>query len=290
MASLSPFRPPSSIRWLLRVALAMQCVGHAWWLGQVEATPLMSWLWGAADVGGWELAESTAQWIQYGVAIFLAVAAVIVLVRPLAVVLGGVVAFQLLLTVAMWQIRDGFQLHVAGWELTSPLVASLAALFPFVTQAGRIGLPLVLLLAERHGTEARPWSPAAEWTARVAIALTFAGHGVEALQHYPPFADMLIIASQYTMSESLAMQLLTAIGAIDVTLAVLVLATRWRGVAWYMAMWGLVTAAARIVVLGWTAGWYPAAIRASHFALPLALAVWWRLARQRQFELQSEDD
>src|SRR5690606_28515112 len=108
---------------------------------------------------------------------------------------------------------------------------------------------------------------------------TFAGHGIEALAHYPAFVDMLIVAPRNlglpAVSESSAATLLTLIGAVDLLLAGLVLFVRWPQVAAYMAFWGVVTAGARIATQPWDLGWIEAAVRTAHFALPFVLLVWW---------------
>ncbi|MGI9456921.1 MAG: hypothetical protein ACR2NU_10185 [Aeoliella sp.] len=274
--------------WILRVAVAMQCLGHAWWLGRVKDSPLMSWLWGHPDVGGFGLTESSAQTIQSLLAAFLVVAALFSIFRPARFLLVGVALFQVLLTTAMW--RTGYdyyvdlsRLPVGDW---SPLLESVAGLFPFAAQSARIALPLVLLFVERGQTIS------AQWTARIAIAAAFAAHGLEALQHFFKFTDMLIIATDrligVRMPELVANRLLTVIGTIDLLVAMLVISTRLRKVAWYMAMWGLITAAARIVVLDWERGGYEFATRAPHVALPLVLALWWSLAQRKGRVVESE--
>jgi hypothetical protein len=116
--------------------------------------------------------------------------------------------------------------------------------------------------------------------ARWGTAAAFAGHGLEALWHSPVFADLILNSASrrgLEMTESTAMSALTWIGAIDLLIAMLLVSRRWRWVALYATFWGLVTAGSRITANGFETGWFETMIRASHFGLPAALAVyWWR--------------
>ncbi len=279
MQSDSPYRSLAPLRWILRIGLAVQCAGHAYWLALGGMSPLMSLFWGQRDTGGLALSETTALGIEAGFAWFFAAAALIVLVRPWRGVLLAIAGCQLLLVTAMWRTGQGFALDLSAIPVGSwsPGVAWVASLLPFAAHLARVALPLVLLLVERSLPGGL--SRMAEWTARVAIACTFAAHGLEAVQHNFEFINMLIVSSRHSMSEGMATRLLTAIGAIDLLVALLVVSRRIHSVAWYMAFWGLVTALARISLLGWSGGWFHAASRAAHFVLPLMLAFWWNLDR-----------
>lgn len=274
--------------WILRAAVAVQCLAFAWQLGHVEQSALFGWLWGQQDVGGLGLAESTAAAIQTTVAWLLLASAVVVIWRPFSVVLGFVLVFQLTTAAAMWQKSEGFQVRL-DWLGDSPwyeTAFAIAGLFPFAAQAARIAAPLVLLLVER--TRCADVCPAgnsssAEWIARIAIAATFGAHGLEALQQNPDFIDLLIHSFENLgtgrMSEAAAGTLLYAIGVVDIVVAVAMVAVRSRAIAGYMAFWGLITAASRIVCFGLERGWPGFAERSSHFALPLVLLLCWHLAR-----------
>jgi hypothetical protein len=276
-----------TIDWLLRVAVALQCFGHAWLVGVVGESPLLGWLWEPRDVGGLALGEATAIRISSAVGLFLFVAALSTLLRPSRLLLTGVAAFQLVLAMAAWQIFAGFPLDVS-WLGRGPLrgvADALVPFFPFAAGAARIAAPLVLMMV--HWSRLRRLlgvaiSPSAEWTIRGALALTFAAHGLEALDRRGSFLDMLIMAPQnllgWRLPEAAAHWALVGIGTIDLVVAALVLLSRWRAIAWYMAAWGLITAAARIVVLNANTGWYEFAIRSAHWALPLVLVLAWRLA------------
>lgn len=269
---------------ILRAALVVSGSAYVARMLLVEESPLFSWFWSPRDVGGLGWGEGAALATTQGIAIALGVATVVVAWRPWPVVLGGIFLFQLAWATAMSQKQEGFPIDLVAWDETplAPLAALLPYVFPYLTEAARMATPLVLwrmVVARRDGSRGGGYSPSAEWLARVGIATTFAAHGIESLAHYPTFVDMLIVASKNlglpVLSESSAASLLTLIGGIDLVLAALVLVARWRVVAGYMAAWGLITSAARVVTQPWDLGWIEAAVRTAHFALPFVLLVWW---------------
>lgn len=144
-----------------------------------------------------------------------------------------------------------------------------------VAEAARYAVPLALLLL---ATKAQ--RPSA-WILRIGIALTFAAHGREALAHTPRFVDLILIADGHVsglleghrlFDEASARTLLTGIGAIDLGLAVLGLVMRSRALWLYMAFWGFLTAASRVLAGG--LDWWPAALeRLPNGAAPLALVL-----------------
>lgn len=83
---------------------------------------------------------------------------------------------------------------------------------------------------------------------RVAVALTFAGHGLYAIGFYPVpghFVDMIIMALQ--VQESTALLILQWAGWIDLIIAFLILTPLVYGyVALYAFAWGILTAMARV--------------------------------------------
>ena len=140
-------------------------------------------------------------------------------------------------------------------------------------QATRYLTPIALLLLWR------PSRRGATALLRVAAAATFLAHGLEALQHEAAFVDYLIIAGRDLLGTEPTIDAvhdtLFAIGIVDLAVAVAILSTRWRAVALYMAFWGLITAASRIVHSGGGA-WHAAALRLPNAGVPLAL---WLLFR-----------
>ena len=119
---------------------------------------------------------------------------------------------------------------------------------------------------------------------RITIAVTFLAHGYEALKLHPKFVDFVIVASQrllsLTVSESMSETIVFTIGVVDFIVGFLLLATRWRAIAYYMAFWGLITAIARILYGGiqefdWT--YHQTLTRACHAGVPLAIGLYWTL-------------
>jgi hypothetical protein len=83
---------------------------------------------------------------------------------------------------------------------------------------------------------------------RIAIALTFTGHGLFAVGFYPipgNFVDMLIMSTGVT--QNTAEQVLFVAGCLDFLISILIFFPRtYRYAAFYAFVWGFITAAARI--------------------------------------------
>ncbi len=275
--------------WVLRAGLLLSSTSYIVWMAKVDETPLLGWLWSPGDVGGLGLGETTAMGVQRAIALALGLAALLLVWRPWRVLLAAIFLFQFVWATAMSQKLEGYPLDLVAWDDT-PLAflgAWLPSLFPYATEAARVVAPLVLwrmVVARQADPTGWGRSPSAEWLARGGVALTFAAHGIEALLHYPAFVDMLIISFANlgfpTLSEGAAKGALTAIGTIDLGLAVGVLFTRWPPIVAYMAFWGFTTAMARVVMRGWELGGIDAAVRTAHFALPLVLLIWWYQTRR----------
>lgn len=85
-----------------------------------------------------------------------------------------------------------------------------------------------------------------EWILRIAVAGEFVGHGVFALQGKAQWVKWF---STFGISDALlATQLLFLIGAIDITLAILVLVKPVRLALLWMTFWGFWTALMRPLV------------------------------------------
>lgn len=118
----------------------------------------------------------------------------------------------------------------------------------------------------------------ASWILRVAVVATFCTHGFEAWRQHPAFVDLLIgSARRWTDSaptEDTARLVLIAIAVLDglVALALVVggFTARWRWIALWATLWGLLTAAARPVALG-PEFVHEGTIRALNGLAPLAL-------------------
>ncbi|QDT03793.1 hypothetical protein K227x_21780 [Rubripirellula lacrimiformis] len=112
----------------------------------------------------------------------------------------------------------------------------------------------------------------------VAAACTFAAHGYKAYQCYAPFTDLILLSDmQWTdtgCTQATAEQVLVVIGIADIIVALVLLVFRSRWAAFYMVVWGFVTAASRMTALGSDA-WPETLIRIANGGVPLALLAYW---------------
>ncbi|MEM8866099.1 MAG: hypothetical protein AAGF31_11200 [Planctomycetota bacterium] len=277
---------------LLQIAVVCQCFGNAWWFGMVGETPLFAWLWGEPEVGGFGLSEATVVVIHQTLAVFWLVAGLLIAWRPLRPLLATLTLLQLTIAVAMAATASGFRLDTS-WLPTS--LTWLADAFPLLSQSTRIATPaaLMMLVGKPSGEETRQ-APAGFAFAclRWCVAITFAAHGVEALQHYHVFSDMNITAARNLLgtdiSESTSNQILVAIGIMDVLVAAVAAVMRSPLAAGYMTIWGLITAASRVVVYGVAIGAWGFATRAPHFLAPAALLAIWLSHKQPESEYASQ--
>jgi len=275
--------------WVLRVTVVLQCLGTWDWFTRLEETPLLHWMLDPADVGGLNCSETTALAIQQAAGWLMLIAGFCTLLRPCAAVLGPVALVQFLLAVAMWRIDDGFSLE-SKW-----LAPQVTALFPLLTQMARYAAPVGLLLLDPWRVE-RPLTDRRVHFAigllRWAVAITFLAHGIEAWRLHPEFIDYWIATSERffgtRMSQQTAQWLLRLIGMVDILTAVTCVCTRWRTVWWWMAFWGGLTAASRIIAFGVSIGWSATLMRAPHCGIPLAVALYFRLVRWNSHQSTAE--
>lgn len=112
------------------------------------------------------------------------------------------------------------------------------------------------------------------WLLRAAMATVFTVHGVEALMKHPRFIDYIIgTAYNFTghfLSEAATIQIMRAIGIVDILVAVLVLVRPRPAVLYWMAFWGLITALARVTTFG-VGHHHEVLVRSAHFLAPLAV-------------------
>jgi hypothetical protein len=97
---------------------------------------------------------------------------------------------------------------------------------------------------------------------------------MEAISLHPYFIDYLITTSanllKLDLKESVAEIILIVIGSLDILVGISILIFRFKWLFLWMAVWGFITAFARITELGW--GMFPEVlIRAVHFGGPIAL-------------------
>lgn len=245
---------------MLRLGVAVQCAALAW-LALRHGTSLDTLLF--SELGTSEAAALAADRV---LAAAVALAAAALLFRPLGSAAGVVALAFLLVAVAT---RLGGARPFAD---LSPLAHANRWLAPLAIAVLWGGLRPA---EEPSGKRVR----AGLWVLRCAVAATFLAHGWQALGHHPAFVDLLIgTARRWTDTappETTAHLVLNLIGAMDVAVAVLLLAARWPGVALWAAAWGLATLASRTVALG-TEFLHESLIRAMNALAPLALWLLWR--------------
>lgn len=81
-----------------------------------------------------------------------------------------------------------------------------------------------------------------EWVLRVAVALEFLGHGLLALRVHPPWIGFFLGVG---LTAESGQRWMPIVGALDLTLAALVLVYPMRAAVAWMAFWGLWTALLR---------------------------------------------
>ncbi len=116
---------------------------------------------------------------------------------------------------------------------------------------------------------------------RMALAISCAAHGVEALWAAPEFVRLVVIANErwlpFPPTENFAQQALLVIGSIDLIVALLLVSFPKPAILLYVGAWGVVTAASRIFLHPGAHGWFEACLRASLYGLPFLL---WSMGEQ----------
>ncbi|MBZ0137686.1 MAG: hypothetical protein K8I27_15075 [Planctomycetes bacterium] len=245
-------------RYCLRVAIALTCAGVAAQL-LMYGGPVLTWLWLDQD------------WSE-----------------PAALRVEHAAAYALLASIPFLFWRKGWAVAklVAGWLLVSALAETLTGTWhPELTPGGHAARYLAPLALAAFSLET-PRERLGEWLLRVGAGATFLFHGIEALLGKAEFVDYLISAGDtlfaVNLSESTARTTLGIIGVLDVLAGVaILLPKRLRAVACWMALWGFVTALARVVYLGW-GNWPELLIRVTNGAVPLTLVILWAKGQRRE--------
>jgi uncharacterized membrane protein YphA (DoxX/SURF4 family) len=243
--------PDSIARMVLRLALVCSCAGVAFQI-LIYGGPVFSWLWLELD------------WSE---------AAAMRLERAGAFALLACIPF--LFARRAWVVA----LPVAGWLALTALAETLIGtwhpgLIPGA-HAARYLAPLALVALSLAPAKRQ----SAEWLLRVGAGLTFIFHGVQALLGKAEFIDFIISAGGKVLlleaSEPSVSAALVIVGVMDIAVgAAILLPARLRPVAMYMAFWGLLTAALRVLYMG--LDFLPDALmRVTNGAVPLTLAVLW---------------
>ena len=246
----------------LRIAVVATCIGTSARLLRYGG-PVLSWLW---MQHGWS--EAAAVKLEYAAAFGLLACIPFVFWRQAWPVLK-LVAARLLLSMFASMFTEPWHPELEPGAHAARYLAPLA-LAAFCAKADARGRKL------------------GEWLLRVGVGATFIAHGIEALLSRAQFLDYLIGASwkllRFDLPESGAHGILLTIGVIDVLVgAAVMIPKRWRALALWLAFWGLLTAFARIVYLGW-ANWPETLIRVTNGAVPLTLFFLWTKTNHAQTE------
>jgi len=126
---------------------------------------------------------------------------------------------------------------------------------------------------------------------RIAIALTFFGHGVKVLFHSSSFlhlisASELNVLGTTVLNPQATLLMLDFIAIVDLIAALLIVSTRWPLIPIYMGLWTFVTASSRVLANG-PASWDDIVIRAAYYGIPLAILCFYHWQEQQSAEQQT---
>ncbi|MEO9590281.1 hypothetical protein [Rhodopirellula bahusiensis] len=263
----------------LRVVVVLQCLG-------LGGRYLFSSFEMESDVYGWlyfdcSWSESLAQSIDNA-------GALLTLISGGFLCVTGWLMWKMPAESRWFGVVKNLDQAAAGWSgLWMLLIATAhmmrAAVFAELSlpeHAVRIVAPLALAVC---GVGAAPSSSAgrtrfAVMMLTVAASFTFAAHGYKAYACYAPFTDLILLSDmQWTdigITQATAEKVLVVIGVVDILVAVALLVFRSNAAAFYMVVWGLVTAASRMTALGIDA-WPESLIRIANGGVPLVILIHW---------------
>ncbi len=259
--------------WLLRLAILLFALGVA-----RQFFTRVGSAFGSVALLEWDVPHGRIVLWEQAAAIVLLVCAASVLIRPTVAALGIIAV--LVFAEACAAVRAGGK----PFSDATPYAHALRYLTP-VALAAFAAAPRLAISPDIRVR-------AAAWILRAAIAVVFVTHGWEAWKLQPQFVDFIIMTGRkfgdLAISEARAASALKTIAIVDFLAAMLVLVRPWPPLLAWLALWGLVTALARPVSLGFAS--YPEVLlRGSHFLAPLAVACLAAWLRTRAAEPQRKD-
>ncbi len=172
--------------------------------------------------------------------------------------------------VAVWCFANALA-HMARGGIYSELAIGEVAV--------RFTCPIVLMLV--IGSQSKRTNMAtimARWVLTIAISATFIVHGFKAIQLHGPFCDLILLSDtqifQLDLAQPSVETALLFIGWLDILMAIALIFTRYKIIAIYMLLWGLVTSASRMTAFGWVA-WPETVIRTANWGGVCVLATMW---------------
>jgi hypothetical protein len=235
---------------LLRSAVFIHMVGLTYALHTRAGSSI-----GGVALMDWGVPHATIAFHEKLWSLVLLAMATVLLVKPFAVLAFLIGVAVLLETAAAYSFGGE---PFVEWSLYSGAL--------------RYGLPIalgVLLLSDRR------WSSVtASWLLRVALAVVFAFHGLQALYASPRFIDLLLGTTRnftgIDMPESAAVAMLKAIAIVDFIVAGLILVRAWPALLAWLCFWSLITALSRMTTYG-VMSFPELLVRSSHIMAPLAV-------------------
>lgn len=244
-----------TVKKLLLVAVASVGIGSAW----------MSWLKDSA-IGSilfmnYSLSAPTAGVVMQVLAVLLMIAVVTLFFRKSRLIGAGFIGFYLIFLVYATVDQGGnpfsdYTLAAFAMRLVTPFV-------------------FIIVLSKTLQTRFPDGSnQVALWLMILASCTTFFMHGIEAYLAHPWFVDMTITMASnlvgWSISQSMAEQMLLVVGFLDIVSAVALLVFRSKAALIWMIIWGFFTCLLRLVNYGF--GAMPdAIIRLPHGLLPLII-------------------
>ncbi|QDU37841.1 hypothetical protein Mal4_21580 [Maioricimonas rarisocia] len=268
----SPYDQPEPRGWslvqaTLRIVVAVQCWGVAatWLQGGNHAAVLQF----AMEHNG--MAESAAARFDNIIAVAMLACGALTLTRP---------CWPVLLPVSGWMLLESVMKMLLHDQWLEP-----------AEHASRYLAPVALIVIDFWPPKlkfALGWAMVSMWLLRIAAASTFVGHGLMAIFQSGTggnFVDLITLSAANvlgaTVSEEHARVALAVIGGVDIGVALNLLISRSRGVAFWMAFWGFAAAASRVTAYG-PEQYHDILIRVANGGVPAVVGIyWWRAIREQ---------
>lgn len=212
---------------------------------------------------GWS--EGAAYWTEKGFAIFLILLAIWLWIKPTVLNTLLLLAFLIINAIIVYENAGR---HFYELSFLSALAKWIVPL---------LYLSVYLTLKKHDNVFVPDWLL---FLTRVSLFIIFFVHGLGCLWLHPGYIDYMIGAwATFTgsfMDQSVAENILIAIGVIDIIIAVIVLFKPLRFVLLWMVIWGFLTSLLRIVDAG-VFNYTEFLIRVPHFILPLVCLILYKL-------------
>lgn len=285
--------------WILRIAVALQFFGYARLILDTQFTysdgsSIFALLSHPYDVQGLEFSEAVSLKVDWWYGVCLLAAGVLTLIRPCLFVLLPMAIMQLIGAYSVWRLDGaGAMSYLAipenAMRILAPIILILVDPWKWKQQANTKSEEVSLALPAKYDLLSMRW--------RVAIivmccaaGVTFYAHGHKAIMLYTPFENLIastltnfgnrFTGEPWIVSQSMMDTMCKVIGIMDIGCAVLLIVFRFRAVAYWMAIWGMITAISRMTSGGFTPYFHETLIRSSHAGIPLVIALYWAMTKK----------